>query len=99
MRWRRLYPLGGCVRCTRQPLRRHPRSRRRPRAPVLNPLTLTIADIIVRATGSATYSLGHSRPISCLLGPAEDDMGTFLVSVGIGLSTAAILSLSAVESP
>src|SRR5258707_13002850 len=45
---------------------------------------------MVRATGSATHCLLHmaSRP--------EDGMTTFLVTVGVGLSTAAILSLSAV---
>src|SRR6266851_4341203 len=45
---------------------------------------------MVRATGSATHCLLHmaSRP--------EDGMTTFLVTVGIGLSTAAILALSAV---
>src|SRR5260370_39904557 len=45
---------------------------------------------MVRATGSATPWLLHmaSRP--------EDGMTTFLVTVGVGLSTAAILALSAV---
>src|SRR5260221_476121 len=45
---------------------------------------------MVRATGSATHCLLHmaSRP--------EDGMTTFLVTVGVGLSTAAILALSAV---
>src|SRR6266852_4457194 len=45
---------------------------------------------MVRATGSATHCLLHmaSRP--------EDGVTTFLVTVGVGLSTAAILALSAV---
>src|SRR5258707_8190944 len=45
---------------------------------------------MVRAPGSATHCLLHmaSRP--------EDGMTTFLVTVGIGLSAAAILALSAV---
>src|SRR6202045_799461 len=45
---------------------------------------------MVRATGSATHCLPH------MASRAEGDMTTFLVTIGIGLSTAAILALSAV---